>query len=140
MSKRMCLAIVVAIGLSDALIAQGVDLRPGKYDVTMEMNMADMPKMPPMKNEQCITAEDVANLASGKKLGDVDKIEMNCKVSWFKLSRNTATFGMTCDNGAWSGEMTFAGDTYTQVWTGKDREGHAMSGKVSAKRVGDCTK
>jgi len=140
MYARRCLAVLGLIGVSVAVVAQTVNLRPGKYEMTTEISMADMPKMPPFKAEQCITGEDVKNIAAGKKLGGVEELGLNCKTSNFKLNGKTVTFSVTCDSGTWNVETTFAGDAYTQVLNGKDSQGHVMTGKGNAKRIGDCTK
>jgi hypothetical protein len=141
MSARVYLTVFGVLVLAAALGAQAVNLRPGKYEMTMEFSMPDQPsmKMPPVKTQPCITHEDVANLSTGKNLG-VEGMGRDCKVTNFKVEADRATFTTTCSTGTWNAVMTFTGDGYTQEFTGKDNEKHSMMGKATAKRIGECTK
>lgn len=50
MGASMCLAVVGGVVFGALAAAQSVNLRPGKYEVTMEMDMPGMSfKMPPQK-------------------------------------------------------------------------------------------
>lgn len=50
------------------------------------------------------------------------------------------TFTRTCKNGVFTGEMTYAGDSFAGVSRGQDAKGRPVTMKSTARRVGDCTK
>jgi Protein of unknown function (DUF3617) len=131
---------IIVLGSLVVAFGQTVNLHPGKYEITMDMSVAGMTKITPPKSEVCITSEDVKNIASGKKLSGPEQLGLNCKTSNFTVNGNSATFSMTCDTGTFAAETKFDGDSYVQTLSGKDKDGHAISGTAKAKRIGECTK
>jgi hypothetical protein len=124
-----------------ATIGQTVNLRPGKYETIAQMDMPGSFKMEPQKETQCITNAEVKDF--WKIVTDADEMK-NCKMSDQKQSGNKVTFNLTCEEEGLKvitrSELTFAGDSFTGLMTSKSAEGHTMTIKTSAKRVGECTK
>jgi len=138
------LAVVLTLlGVSAvALMAQG-GIRPGRWETSMQMEMAGSPvQMPPMKTTRCVTpaeAKDPSSLQAGPPGGRGGKSD--CKVSDQKMSGNTISWTIACsspDTMTGTGEMTFGDDTYTGVMKMNMAQG-AMSMKMEGKRLGDCT-
>ena len=130
-------AIAVLIGAT-AAIAQS-PVRPGRWEVTMQMEMPGSPaKMPEMKSTQCVTPEQVKDPANSLPSGP----GKDCKVSDYKQSGNTVTWKMTCAGAQPStstGELTFTDDTYTGAMK-TNMAGNEMTMKLAGKRLGDCKK
>ena len=138
-----------------APVSGQVQLRPGQYEVTLEMNLAGIPteaqkavtdaaEFNKNKRLECITA---AELKEGKGI-DIARLfareaeEANCKMSDVKTIGNTLTFTTTCVEDdirmTMNTEMTFGPDSMTGFTTSKDNEGRTSTVKTRAKRVGDC--
>ena len=135
--RTFVMVAVVAAGLP--ALAQGPVLRPGKYAIVVDMEMGPQ-KMPPQKQEQCITAADLKDMSKGmmpKEMTDA------CKVSDYKATANKVTFTATCNQGGMAStssfDMSFTPDTYDGVIKSKTQMGE-MTIKMAGKRVGDCTK
>lgn len=140
---RSVFVIALAVCAAAAVAAQTNPMRPGRWDVTMQMEMPNMPvKMPEMKTSQCITEDQLErDPASGLPRGAQNAEQNSCKVSDYKFSGNTVTWKMTCTGQAAmtsEGEMTFAGDSYTGTMKMTTPQG-PMSMKMSGKRAGDCS-
>ena len=138
--RLLALLGVVALTAS-VVLAQAVNLKPGRYEVSVEMEMANSPtKMPPMKDTQCITAEDLKDFS--KLLVDSEERE-RCKVSDYRAVGNTVSFNATCvedgETYRMDAEMVFAGDSFTGMMR-SNHKGQAMTIKSVAKRIGDCVK
>jgi hypothetical protein len=138
---------VVAVALllgAAAAIAQTSPVRPGRWEVVMQMQMPNSPvQLPEMKTTQCVTPEQVKDPASalpqatGGRGGQTD-----CKVSNYKVSGNTATWQMSCTKPqaiTSEGQMTFTADTYDGTIKTDMAQG-VMTMKVAGKRLGDCEK
>jgi hypothetical protein len=138
--------IVVLVALVGAtILAQAPTqspIRPGRWEVTMQMQMPNVPvQMPEMKTTQCVTPEQArdpeAALPRGPQGGNA---KQDCKVSDFKQSGNTVTWQMACTSPqpvTATGEMTFTDDTYAGMMKMNTPQGD-MSMKVAGKRLGDC--
>jgi Protein of unknown function (DUF3617) len=138
-------ACVVLIALAGAIVVAQSPIRPGQWEVVMQMDMPNMPvKMPEMKTMQCVTPEQVKDpasaLPSGPQAGRGGKSD--CKVSDYKVSGQTVTWKMACTTPqpiTSTGEMTFTDDSYVGTMKMNTAQGD-MAMKVSGKRLGDCTK
>ena len=136
-----CVVLVLLVGATT--VAQS-PIRPGRWEVVMQMDMPNMPvKMPEMKTTQCVTPEQAkdpaSTLPSGPQAGRGGKSD--CKVSDYKVSGQTVTWKMACTmpqpvTGA--GEMTFTDNSYAGAMKMNTAQGD-MNMKVSGKRLGDCT-
>ena len=135
----VALAACVAV---TAVSAQS-PVRPGRWEVTMQMDMLNMPmKMPAMKSVQCVTPEQAKDPAASLPRGPQDGRggKNDCKVSDYKMSGNTATWKMTCTSPqpmTSTGEMTFTDDSYAGTMKMDSPQG-PMTMKVNGTRVGDC--
>ena len=140
--KLMSCSVLVLCALVVTLVAQ-TPMRPGRWDGTMQMSMANIPmQMPEMKSSECITAEQLKkDPATGLPRGMQTDSQSACKVSDYKQTGNTVSWKMVCTAPqamSGDGEMTFAGDAYTGLMTMQTPQG-VMSMKLTGKRVGDCT-
>jgi hypothetical protein len=117
-------------------------IRDGRWDVTMQMEMANMPnKMPAMKTTQCITKEQAEDPSKSLPSGSADS-KNDCKVSDYKVEGSKVSWKVACSKPqkmAGSGEMMFTNDTYDGVLKMSMDFGE-MTMKMSGKRIGECTK
>jgi len=142
--------IALAMLATVAVIAQS-GMRPGQWEMSMQMQMPNMPNMPAgfqmpvQKMTQCITAEQAKDPAGavprqtgrGRGAGKDD-----CKMSDHKTTGNTTTFTMACtspEKMTGTGEMTFGDDSFTQTMKMVMAQGEVTM-KTTGKRIGDCTK
>jgi hypothetical protein len=130
--------LVFAATVSDA--AAQNPMRPGRWEVTMQMDMPGMPvQMPAMKNTQCVTQQQIDSPSHGVPNGPGNNPN-DCKVSDYKVSGNTVTWNMACPSQSMtgSGELKFNGDTYEGLvkMMAQQKE---MAMKFNGKRLGDCT-
>ena len=136
------IASVLFAILTAAVMAQG-PLRPGRWDVTMQMQMAGSPiQMPEMKTSRCITPEEAKDPTRSLPTGPEGRggQKSDCKMADYKVSGNTATWKMVCTTPqpmTSTGEMTFTDDSYTGTMKMDSPQG-PMTMKLSGKRVGDC--
>ena len=127
--------------VSMALVAgQVVTLRPGKYEITAEME-SQAGKMRPHKGTQCFTAEQ---LKDPSKVFRDPEMEKECKVSDFKVAGNKVTFRTDCRQGDFQAtgttEVTLGTDSYVALVSTKDNGGRTMTIRQTAKWIGECAK
>lgn len=133
---------VIVLAAGAAALAQS-PIRPGRWEVVMQMDMPNMPiKMPEMKTTQCVTPEQAKDPANSLPRGPDGRGGKNdCKVSDYKVSGQTVTWKMACTSPqamTSTGEMTFTDDSYAGTMKMNSPQGDMMM-KVSGKRLGDCT-
>jgi hypothetical protein len=118
-------------------------VRPGRWETTMQMQMAGSPiQMPEMKSTRCVTPEDAKDPSTSMPTGPEGRggPKSDCKMADYKVSGNTATWKMVCTSPqpmTSTGEMTFTDDSYTGTMKADTAQGQ-MTMKMSGKRVGDC--
>jgi hypothetical protein len=133
--RAIGLVCVLAVSGLNIGSAQAVDLRPGRYEVTMEMGPVGMTE-PADKDVQCITSEDLKDLPKMALQGEFAEL---CKVNDYKASRSKLTFTAVCEGSlTMKVDMTFAPESFTGVMTTLDKGRTVMTTKASAKRLGDC--
>ena len=140
--RTTSIAAFVVLAGAAAAIAQS-PVRPGRWEVTMQMQMAGSPiQMPEMKSTRCVTPEDAKDptrsLPSGPEGRGGQKSD--CKMLDYKVTGNTATWKMVCTSPqamTSTGQMTFADDSYTGTMKMDSPQG-PMTMKLAGKRVGDC--
>jgi hypothetical protein len=140
--KPMSCSVLMLCTLVVTLAAQ-TPMRPGRWDTTMQMSMANMPiQMPEMKSSRCITPEELKrDPSTGLPSGVPNNAQSACKVSDYKQTGNTVAWKIACTAPqamTGDGEMTFVGDTYNGTMNMQTPQG-AMLMKMTGKRVGDCT-
>ncbi len=156
---KLAYAALIAIGAagSASLVAQSniaSARRDGNWEVTVEMQMPNMPNMPqgmsmpPMKSMHCVTKEEAADLTKALPSAPArgGGPAPDCKVTDQKIEGNKVTWAMTCTGAnpmSGTGEVVYAGDSYTgNMVMNMARGGQpmAMTMKYTGKRLGDCVK
>lgn len=136
---RIAIMMVGAVAVS-TVVAQG-PMREGQWETTVEIQMANMPmQMPPVKSTKCFTSEDLKDPNNALTTGPDAK--SSCKVSDYKTEGNRISWKVACtapQQMTGTGELLFAGDTYTGVSKMTMAVGE-MTMKYSGKRLGDCKK
>ena len=141
--KTSFIAALAVLAGAVIAIAQSSPIRPGRWEVTMQMQMAGSPiQMPEMKTTRCVTPEDVKDPARSLPSGPEGRggQKSDCKVDDYKVSGNTATWKMACTTPqamTGTGEMTFTDDSYTGTLKTDMAQGQ-MTMKMAGKRLGDC--
>ena len=132
---------VVCVVSSWSMVSAQAARRDGRWEVTMEMDMPNMPmKMPAIKTTQCVTKEQADDPNQLPK-GGQDK-NKDCKVSDYKVAGNKVTWTMKCEGKnamTGNGEITYAPDSY-DGWMKMKTSDSEMTMKYKGKRLGDCTK
>jgi hypothetical protein len=157
MSHKIAVARVTVVVLSVALLipeagdAQ-LTLRPGLYEMEIDfgipadatnavLDAAGLTKAGD-KRRQCVTAEDLKDSGDIVKLMLQEMEDDTCKVSNVTRATTKMSFTTTCvedgERMTWNIEMTFGPDWFSSVSKGSSSDGVAISGKVNAKRIGDC--
>lgn len=142
--KPTIVAVALVLIGAAAAIAQS-PVRPGRWEVTMQMEMAGSPvQMPPMKTTQCVTPEDAKDPTRSLPNGPAGRGNQrsDCKMADYKMSGNTATWKMVCTSPqamTSTAEMTFTDDSYNGTMKMDSPQG-AMTMKIAGKRLGDCSK
>ena len=137
MLKKIFLFSILCLLLT-IMPSWGLDMNPGKYEITAKMEMKGTPGgMPAQTMTQCITKQDPAPFGSANAQG--------CKITDMKTKGNTVTYTMECEQQGMktktTGEITYKGDTFEG--TSKTEMGPAAGGmtvktKITGKRIGKC--
>lgn len=137
MTSTRLAVLAACVAVAAPLIAQTSPMREGLWEITTQMDMPGM-KMPEMKLNQCVTKEQLKDVAGTLPNSNKDQ---TCKTTDYMVDGNKITWKMACPAQKMSGEgeMLFSGDTYTGKLNMTTGQG-AMAMKYSGKRVGDCTK
>ncbi len=137
-------ALVVALTATAA--AQTGPRRDGNWEVTMQMEMPGMPQgMPPTTVKQCVTPEQAKDPSLLMPQQPGRGSPNDCKVTDQKTTDTTVTWAMTCTGQTpmtGTGEIVYSGDNYDGVITMNTQmngKPMAMTMKLKAKRLGDCT-
>jgi hypothetical protein len=124
-------------------------MKEGQYDMTMEVDMGQMPGMPPgmakqtRKMSHCVTQKDIDQ----GELGKSDrKMPENCKVSDFKMSGNTATYHVECTGDhamSMDNQVAFVGNGYDmnmkmKMAMTKGAAPMEMAQKIQSRYTGPC--
>jgi hypothetical protein len=154
-------AVAVAVAACLACAASAADnpfagfkgkVKPGLYEYKVEMDMGNVPGMPPGMGKQthtmqhCVTEEDVQTGKMGRP--DRPGADSNCHVQDMHMSGGTASWKMVCKGGpdmTADAKMAFHGDGYTMDMVmdmqGGPRGGGPMHMKqhVEGKYLGPCS-
>lgn len=128
--RVMQIALLVS-GLAAVVVSAQSPMRPGNWESTMQMQMPGM-SMPAMKNTKCVTAEQLKDPVKA-----LPSAAPGCTMSDYKADGGKVTWKMACTDMAGTGEITFKGDAYEGLMNVTSP--HAMTMKMSGRRVGDCT-
>jgi len=140
-------SVLFAAALVPVLSAQAPTLKPGQYELVSEFSMAGRPGgLPARKDLHCYTARELQDLAASVAKSNA---KQNCNVLNSKTAGSTMTFTTECVNPdgsrlTSSGEVSFTSqDSYHVVVKMSSEANPALNGttiKITAKRIGDCTK
>ena len=129
---------VLALALAVPAFAADHPQKPGKWEMTMQMDMPGMPfKMPPIKTTICLTEEDLKDPQKSVPSDPKNK----CTVSDYKIDGNKVTWAMECPKQKMkgTGEATYTDDSFTAT-VQMQMEDHEMTAKYSGKWKGECEK
>jgi len=130
-------ALVAVVAVVPAIAADNPQ-KPGKWKVSMQMEIPGLPiKMPPVNMEICLTEED---LKDPQKSVPTDP-KSDCKVGDYTVEGNTVSWTVDCpkQDMKGNGEITYSGDSYSGSMKMKVGE-QEMKTKYSGKWLGACTK
>lgn len=151
-SSRAFRAAVLAgaAGVSFALYAQTLGLRPGLYEFTSTADVQLPPdvaaKMPPQAlammqkphvTQHCITQSDVDHFSQQLAEG---KGRENCKVTQHSISGSEVKFTSQCEHASAHFDGTFTADSLQGTMVSTTDQGRNVTVKIAAHRVGDCSK
>ena len=110
--------------------------KPGRWQTTIQMEMAGMGKMPARTVATCVTKEQAEKPESLiPKAGDKRGV---CTYTDVKVDGSTISWKMSCENGmAGDGKITYGGDSYDGSMHMKmqDRD---ISATYAGKYMGEC--
>ena len=136
---NICLALAISL-VSSSILAEGIPIEPGMWEITSTMTMPMLPQPRISTNSKCIEEAEI----SPEKMNQED-MDSDCSFDTRVVDGDTMNWSMNCDTqgGASSGEweVTSHGDTLTGGGTiTVDMQGQSMSMsmKWDGKRVGDC--
>jgi hypothetical protein len=143
-------AALAALGVSGALFAQSLNLRPGNYEMvtTADLNLPPeaaahiTPDMlaqmqQPHTSQHCITASDLAK--ARERLAGRQEDE-SCKLSDQSMSGNEVKFVMRCAHDTVHFDGTLGGDSYQATMLMTSERGRTTTVHLKARRIGDCPK
>jgi len=142
--------LAAAAGLSFALYAQTVGLKPGMYEFTTDMQLPPdlVAKLPPQAlammqkqsvTQHCISQGDVDHVSQQISQGHSNQPE-NCKVLEHSISGSDVKFTTQCQHNTAHFEGSFAGDAFQGMVVSTSDKGQVVTVKIAARRVGDCSK
>lgn len=144
--------LAAAGGMSFALYAQTVNLRPGLYefqsiaDVQLPPDM--VAKMPPQAlaamqkphvTQHCITQGDLDHVSQQLAQGKSGNDAQSCKVTDHSIVGDQVKFTTQCAHGGGHFEGTFASDSFQGVMVATGAQGRTVTVRMTAHRVGDCS-
>ena len=144
--------LAAAAGASFALYAQTMSLRPGLYEFTSTADVQLPPdvaaKMPPQYlammqkphvSQHCISQSDVDHVSREIAQGKPDQPE-SCKVTEHSMSGNAVKFTTQCTHHTGHFEGTFAAESFQGTMVSTTDKGQTVTAKITARRVGECSK
>ncbi|MGD9010426.1 MAG: DUF3617 family protein [Desulfobacteraceae bacterium] len=130
--------LFVVFSLLISLPAFGLDFKPGKYEITSQVEMEGMPgAMPPQTTTQCLTKSEPVPNGSAAAQG--------CKITDMNTKGNKVTYTMECDQQGMkvtsTGEIIYKGDSFKGTSTmemGPSAGGMTITTQTTGKWVGKC--
>ena len=151
--KNECLVAVACVAFSTTAIANPFGqfkgkMKEGLYEYKMEMDMGQIPGMPPGMGKQqhtmqnCVTNKDIEG--GGFSKGRDSQRPENCDIKNFNMSGNTATYTMVCKGDqpmSADNKITFSGDGFKMdMKMAMTRGGQVMNmtQRMEGKYIGPC--
>jgi hypothetical protein len=155
MRTALTAAVLAAAVCSTAAWAGPFDgfkskMKAGMYEYKMNMDMSQMPGMPPgMANQthtfqHCVTPQDIERGEMSRQ--DRNNAPKSCEIKNMQISGNTATYQMVCSQPremTADNKITFASDGYKMDMNmAMNQNGHPinMTQHMEAHYLGPCTK
>ena len=133
MSKRQ-LSIIAAIALASAAIAWSqTSMRPGEYEITVEMQLPGIPGAQKATQTNCLSDEEARDFQS-LIVGEMGGIE-GCTFSNVQTSGSKITWDTKCDDVTGASELTFVSDGFTAI-TKMQTRGTEVTATTSGKWIG----
>lgn len=149
---RLLAACAVAALASGLIYAQAVNIRPGKYEVVAQVNLALPPEaaahlppdllaklQQPQVSEQCITDADAAS-ASRHLAQAQQQPDSNCKVTAQSVTGSEIKITTRCGASTTNIDMVFAGDSFHGTIVTDAGNAAPSTVKLQAHRLGECSK
>ena len=138
MKNRNLFVLAIVCLLAFPLTAETV--KPGKWEVTVETEMAGMPQKIPAKTiTHCITEADAKDAESMLKSGG--NMSKDCKISDVKTVGDSVTWKIGCPSQGLTGEGSIAFATESYTGTSKMKIGEMqVTQTMKGKRIGECEK
>jgi hypothetical protein len=152
--RLLAVALAAAAGLAASAIAADNPfgafkgkIKPGMYEYKGEMDMGQMPGMPPgmatkqpISAQHCITQEMIER---GGWDNPREREKSGCEVKNFKMSGNTATYQMECKQPAMTADNTvsFGSDSFKMEMKMNSSHGGQvmkMTQRMEGKYLGPC--
>ncbi len=142
----LLIATIVPLLLAKVDLAEGQNIKPGKWEIKTTVTMPMMPEANVTTQTKCITLEEASDpLAAIMK-------ESNCKILNKNESGNTIKFEVECDGGMGmkmngKGYFTSNGTTASgkmeltmnmPQMDGQGGQSMKMTQELEGKRIGDC--
>jgi hypothetical protein len=133
----------VLAGPFDAFKAK---MKPGLYEMKMDMDMSGNPNIPPQYAKQshtmqhCVTEQDLEKGAFSRGR-DGKAPDSSCEIKDMKMSGNNASYSMICPKMKADAKMTFSGSGYTMDMKMTMDQGGApmtVNQHMESKYVGPC--
>ncbi|HYU26739.1 MAG TPA: DUF3617 domain-containing protein [Thermoanaerobaculia bacterium] len=130
------IAIALALCALPMVASAASPAKPGKWEMTMQMEMTGMPmKMPAHTVTYCLTKEEAEN---PEKLVPEAKKNSDCKPTDLKIDGNTVSWKVECEKSKMTGEgkVTYSGDGFDGGMHMTMPNGGEMNAKYSGKYLG----
>jgi hypothetical protein len=143
-----CCALSATIALAGPFDAFKGKMKEGMYETKMEMDMGQVPGMPPGMGKQsfthqhCVSDKDIEKGGFGKGRDGRNPAE-SCEIKNMNMSGSTATYTMVCSKPKMTADnkITFSGTGYVMDMNmSMDQGGQTMNMKQHAesKYIGPC--
>ena len=144
MRKHPLIRIFVAVaaslaGCSSDAGSSGVDMQPGLWQVTTQIEIPGMPvPIPPATVSYCMTADELVPKTSQ------DPSQGRCETASQSINGNTVSWRAVCQSPQGetvsTGRITYGGDTYHGSVEIEAPGVPPMKQMLNGRRVGDCPK
>ena len=137
MCKNLFISLIIVVNAAAVSLAGSeLNMQEGKWEITTKVDMPGMPvNMPPNKNIQCLTKEDIVPKSS--------QPGQECSITQTKVVGNTVSWTMQCKSQGeemkGNGKITYSGSslegTIKMIMSQANME---MISHISGNRIGDC--